>query len=404
MARTTLAATAALGLLASSAAAAASTTAQNPTVSGVRRACAVTIRPGMMSCLALVRTGIRSRSQGADSRQAPTGFGYGPSALRAAYKLPSATNGAGQTVAVVDAFNDPKALANLATYRRAWGERACDTATGAGCLTVVNQDGQASPLPRKARFTGWATEESLDVDMVSAICPNCHIILVEADTPSQVNLGTGVNTAIALGAGYVSNSYGGKQRTIDPGNDAQYYNHPGIVITAAAGDDGYGVIYPAASQYVTSVGGTSLYHLKSGTRAWTEEAWFGTGSGCAKYEAKPSWQTDKGCARRTGNDVAAVADPFTGVAVYDTYDDSGWTEVGGTSASSPIIASVYALAGTPAAGTYPASYPYAHTGHLYDVTSGTNGVCTRLYLCEAKKGYDGPTGWGTPHGIAAFTP
>jgi len=202
----------------------------------------------------------------------------------------------------------------------------------------------------------------------------------------------------------VSNSYGGKQRTIDPSNDAQYYNHPGIVITAAAGDDGYGVMYPAASQYVTSVGGTSLYHLKSGTRAWTEETWFGTGSGCAKYEAKPSWQTDKGCARRADNDVAAVADPFTGVALYDTYDDLGWTEVGGTSASSPIIASVYALAGTPAAGTYPASYPYAHTGHLYDVTSGTNGVCTRLYLCEAKKGYDGPTGSGTPEGIAAFTP
>jgi subtilase family serine protease len=405
MTRAALAAAAALTLLASSATAAvAGPAGHSPTAAGVRRACAITTRPGVMSCMALVRTDIRSRSQAAYGRRAPKGDGYGPSALRNAYKLPSTTNGAGQTVAVVDAYNDPKAVANLATYRKAWGEPACDTTTGAGCLSVVNQDGQASPLPKKAGSTGWATEESLDVDMVSAVCPNCRIILVEANTPSQVNLGTGVNAAIALGAGYVSNSYGGKQSTSDPSNDAAYYNHPGVVITAAAGDNGYGVIYPAASQYVTSVGGTSLYHFSSGGRAWTEYAWDGTGSGCAKYEAKPSWQTDKGCTRRTDNDVAAVADPFTGVAVYDTYDEFGWTEVGGTSASSPIIASVYALAGAPAAGTYPASYPYAHTAGLYDVTTGINGACKKIYLCEAKKGYDGPTGWGTPDGIGAFIP
>ena len=405
MSRAALAAVAALGLAVSSVAGAvASPAMRHPAVADVRRACTVTARPGMMSCMALVRTDIRPRSQASYGRHAPSGAGYGPSALRSAYKLPSATSGAGQTVAVVDAYNDPKAVANLATYRKAWGEPACDTTTGAGCLSVVNQDGQASPLPKNAGSTGWATEESLDVDMVSAICPNCHIVLAEANTPSQVNLGTAVNSAIALGADYVSNSYGGKQTTSDPGNDAKYYQHPGIVITASAGDSGYGVIYPAASQYVTSVGGTSLYHFASGSRAWTEYAWDGTGSGCAKYEAKPSWQTDKGCLRRTDNDAAAVADPFTGVAVYDTYDGFGWTEVGGTSASSPIIASVYALAGTPAAGTYPASYPYAHTSGLYDVTAGLNGSCTKIYLCQAKKGYDGPTGWGTPNGTSAFTP
>jgi subtilase family serine protease len=408
MSRTTraaLAAAATAGLLAGSVtAAAASAAGPHPAGPGVRRACAATTRAGTMSCLALVRTGIRSRSQAAFGHNAPSGYGYGPSALRSAYKLPSATSGAGQTVAVVDAYNDPKAVANLATYRKAWGEPACDTTTEAGCLSVVNQNGQASPLPKNAGSTGWATEESLDVDMVSAICPNCRIILVEANTPSQLNLGTGVNSAVTLGAGYVSNSYGGKQSTSDPSNDTKYYQHPGTVITAAAGDNGYGVIYPAASQYVTSVGGTSLYHFSSGHRAWTEYAWDGTGSGCAKYEAKPSWQTDKGCTRRTDNDVAAVADPFTGVAVYDTYDGFGWTEVGGTSASSPIIASVYALAGPPAAGTYPASYPYAHTGDLYDITTGINGSCTKTYLCEARKGYDGPTGWGTPDGTGAFTP
>jgi subtilase family serine protease len=402
-ARQALAVVAALGLAASSAAtAAASQAGSRPAGSGVRRACAVTTRPGVVSCMALIRSGVRQRSQAAFGTNAPSGYGYGPSSLRSAYKLPSTTAGAGQTVAVVDAYDDPDAVANLATYRKAWGEPACDATTGAGCLTKVNQNGQASPLPKKAGSTGWATEESLDVDMVSAICPNCRILLVEASAPTQVDLGAGVNSAVNLGAVYVSNSYGGKQNKNDPSYDPEYYQHPGVVITASAGDDGYGVIYPAASQYVTSVGGTSLYHFTSGKRAWTEYAWDGTGSGCSKFEAKPSWQKDTGCAKRTDNDVAAVADPFTGVAVYDTYDEDGWTEVGGTSASSPIIASVYALAGPPQPGTYPASYPYAHTKNLYDITVGINGTCTTIYLCQAGPGYDGPTGWGTPKGTAAF--
>lgn len=402
-ARQALVMVAALGLAASSAATAvAGQGGSRPASSGVRRACAVTTRPGVMSCMALIRSGVRQRSQAAFGANAPSGSGYGPSSLRSAYKLPSTTAGAGQTVAVVDAYDDPDAVANLATYRKAWGEPPCDASTGAGCVTKVNQNGQASPLPKKAGSTGWATEESLDVDMVSAICPNCHILLVEANTPTQLDLGAGVNSAVELGAVYVSNSYGGKQNKNDPTYDTEFYQHPGVVITASAGDDGYGVIYPAASQYVTSVGGTSLYNFTSGKRAWTEYAWDGTGSGCSKFEAKPSWQQDKGCAKRTDNDVAAVADPFTGVAVYDTYDEEGWTEVGGTSASSPIIASVYALAGPPAAGTYPASYPYAHPKNLYDITAGINGICTKIYLCEAGPGYDGPTGLGTPKGIAAF--
>jgi hypothetical protein len=367
------------------------------------RACAAA-RAGHMACLALIRTGLRHDLQSAARPDAaPSGYGYGPSSLQSAYALPSSVAGSGQTVAVVDAYNDPDAASDLATYRAAWGLPAC----GTGCFSVVNENGQASPLPAGASGTGWDVEESLDIDMVSAICPLCHIILVEANSDSTSDLGTGVNSAVSLGAKFVSNSYGGGDSSSDTTYDADYYNHPGVAITASAGDDGYGVEYPAASQYVTAVGGTSLT-TASDSRGWTESAWGsssggeGTGSGCSSYEPKPSWQTDTGCSHRTNNDVAADADPDTGVAIYDSYTEGGWLEVGGTSAASPIVASTFALAGSPAAGTYPSSYLYQHTSDLYDVTSGADGTCSPAYLCTAEAGYDGPTGWGTPDGVAAF--
>jgi hypothetical protein len=272
----------------------------------------------------------------------------------------------------------------------------------------VNENGQASPLPAAASTTGWDVEESLDIDMVSAVCPLCHIILVEANSESMADLGTAVNSAVNLGAKYVSNSYGGSESASDPSFDSSYFNHPGVAVTASAGDNGFGVSYPAASPDVVAVGGTSL-STAANTRGWTESVWGssaggeGTGSGCSADSAKPSWQKDAGCARRTNNDVAADANPNTGVAVYDSYSQGGWLEVGGTSASSPMIASVYALAGTPAAGTNPASYPYAHTSSLFDVTSGADGSCSPAYLCTGAAGYDGPTGLGTPNGTAAFT-
>ncbi len=238
------------------------------------------------------------------------------------------------------------------------------------------------------------------MDMVSAICPLCHIILVEANSPAFTDLGTGVNSAAALGALFVSNSYGGSDSSSDTSMDTDY-NHPGVAVTASAGDGGFGVEYPAASQYVTAVGGTSLT-TASNARGWNETVWSGSGSGCSGFEPKPSWQHDTGCGGRTVADVSAVADPSTGVAVYDTYTEGGWLEVGGTSVSSPIIASTFALAGPPAAGTYPSSYIYAHTSDLFDVTSGSNGSCSPAYLCTGETGYDGPTGWGTPNGTLAF--
>jgi subtilase family serine protease len=355
-----------------------------------------------MACLALVRTNVTASPRNSHPDAIPGGVGYSPAQLQSAYKLPSTTAGSGQTVAVVDAFNDPNAAADLAAYRSAAGLPAC----GAGCFSVVNENGAASPLPTSD--SGWALEESLDVDIVSAICPLCHITLVEASSASTQDLGNSVNTAVKLGAKFVSNSYGGSESSSDLSFDSEYYNHPGVAVTASAGDDGYGVSYPAASSDVVSVGGTSL-STASNARGWTETVWGssaggeGTGSGCSAFDAKPTWQTDTGCAKRTDNDVAADADPNTGVAVYDTYGNSGWAEVGGTSASSPIIASVFALAGTPAANTYPASYLYRHTANLFDVTSGTDGTCSPAYLCTGEVGYDGPTGLGTPNGTAAFT-
>jgi len=378
------------------------------TVSGTpdyQRACAYTAVAGQNSCMVLVRTNVAHHTQasiGPDA--APSGDGYGPSSLQSAYSLPSSTSGSGETVAVVDAYNDPDAASDLATYRSDWGLPAC----GSGCFEQVNQTGQTSPLPSAAGTTGWDVEESLDIDMVSAICPLCHIILVEANSASTANLGAGVNAAVSLGADFVSNSYGGSESSSDNTYDTDYYNHPGVAVTASAGDDGYGVSYPAASPDVTAVGGTSL-STASNSRGWTETVWGsssggeGTGSGCSADSSKPSWQTDTGCTRRTDNDVAAVADPNTGLAVYDTYSEGGWLEVGGTSASSPIIASTFALAGTPAAGTYPSSYIYKHTSNLYDVTSGADGSCSPAYLCTGEAGYDGPTGWGTPDGVTAFS-
>ncbi|MEV6795760.1 putative Ig domain-containing protein [Streptomyces sp. NPDC051320] len=372
-------------------------TAQSGTAA-VKRLCAEPSKPGRMACLALARTDVKQHL-GITANVAPSG--YGPTDLRSAYALPS-NAGSGATVAIVDAQDDPNAESDLATYRSQYGLAACTTANG--CFKKVDQNGGTN---YPTADSGWAGEISLDVDMVSAVCPQCHILLVEADTASMDDLGTAVNRAVSMGAKYVSNSYGGDEDSTDPSSDSTYFNHPGVAITVSSGDSGYGVEYPAASQYVTSVGGTSL-SSSSNSRGWTESVWGsssggdGAGSGCSAYDAKPSWQHDTGCSKRTVADVSAVADPATGLAVYDSYQASGWNVYGGTSASSPIIAGVYALAGTPSANTVPASYPYAHTSSLNDVTSGANGNCGS-YLCKAASGYDGPTGLGTPNGTAAFT-
>ncbi|WP_443068030.1 S53 family peptidase [Streptomyces sp. NBC_01356] len=383
------------------------------------RACATPTK-GQMACKALRVTGGTTafqKEQQAQARtdavtpnaaDASTPSGYGPSDLQDAYGLTSAaaSNGSGETIAIVDAYNDPNAEADLAKYRTYYGLSACTTANG--CFKKVSQTGSTTSLPTSD--SGWSEEISLDLDMASAVCPNCSILLVEAKSATMANLGTAVNEAVTLGAKYVSNSYGGSESSSDATYDTSYFKHTGVAITVSAGDAGYGAEYPAASQYVTSVGGTAL-SADSSSRGWSESVWEtssteGTGSGCSSYDTKPAWQTDTGCTKRTIADVSAVADPATGVSVYDSYGvTAGWYTFGGTSASAPIIAGVYALAGTPSSGSYPAKFPYtaAGTSALNDVTSGTNGSCGSTYLCTAKSGYDGPTGYGTPEGVAAFT-
>jgi hypothetical protein len=353
----------------------------------VERACAAPTAPGTMACMALRRvdSGIHP--------DLPSGFG--PSNLQSAYAL-SSNGGAGQTVAIVDAYNDPNVTADLNTYRSTFGLPALTS----GQFKVVNENGAASPLP--TNDSGWAGEIALDVEMVSAIAPAANIILVEANSANDADLYGAENTAVNLGAKFVSNSWGGSEYSGQTTDDSNF-NHPGVAITVSSGDSGYGAEYPATSKYVTAVGGTSL-STASNSRGWTESAWSGAGSGCSAYDATPTWQTvTTGCGTKRGEaDVSAVADPNTGVAVYQTYGASGWTVYGGTSVASPIVASIYADAGTPGSSDYPASYPYAHQSNLNDVTSGSNGSCGAK-LCTAGTGWDGPTGLGTANGTAAFT-
>ncbi|MEU1370769.1 carboxypeptidase regulatory-like domain-containing protein [Streptomyces sp. NPDC005803] len=397
-----------LGLTAPAATAAASANADISAKPSVEASCAEP-GPGQVRCFALRRTDVAGEK--GVQPLAATPSGWGATALQGAYNLP-ADGGAGQTIAIVDAYDDPTAEQDLAVYRAQYGLPACTTDNG--CFKKVDQRGGTDyPSPN----SGWAGEISLDLDMVSAAAPYAKIVLVEADSASFEDMGASVDQAVAQGAKYVSNSYGtGYSSTPGSGEDPSettefdaHYNHPGVAVVASSGDSAYGVSYPAASQYVTSVGGTALEQDSSTARGYTESVWFnsygGPGSGCSVYEARPAWQEDVGtdCGKRAVSDVSAVADPLTGVSVYQTYGGDGWAVYGGTSASSPIIAGVYAAAGTPTAGSYPAAYPYAADGSgLNDVVDGDNGSCTPAKLCTAGAGWDGPTGLGTPNGVQAF--
>ncbi|MGD0064395.1 MAG: putative Ig domain-containing protein [Streptosporangiaceae bacterium] len=377
--------------------------------------CGKSFTPGKKHCLVIKNTAAHPTAQTVRPDAIPSGNGYGPSQLQAAYDLAAAAaaDGSGTTVALVDAYNDPTAASDLAAYRSAAGLPALTS----GQFTQYNQEGETSPLPAEAPADDdWTLEESLDVDMVSAICPLCKIDLVEADNDSGDGLYIAEETAATtLGAKYISNSWGGSESSTDTTYDSEYFGVSGVVYTASAGDSAYsgGVIYPATSPHVVSVGGTTL-DTSSNARGWTESVWEtssteGTGSGCSAYEPQPAWQASLSvitavCSHRVDNDVAADADPNTGAAIYDTSNgNGGWNEVGGTSESSPIIAAVFALAGNNGnGGDNAADSIYTHTGNLYDVTSGSNGSCGGSILCTAATGYDGPTGWGTPNGLTAF--
>jgi hypothetical protein len=351
----------------------------------------------------------------------PVAGGFKPNELHEAYSLPtSVPSSSNQTIALVDAYNDPTAEADLAVYDKEFDLPACTSANG--CFRKLNEEGHASPLP--ANDGGWATEISLDLQMARAICQGCHLMLVEAANSSFAALGEAVDSAVKAGATEVSNSYGGAEES---SNYASYnipYNHPGVVITVSAGDCGYfnegcegdtnAANFPASSPDVVAVGGTSLTGQGSD---WASTVWAGGGSGCSVAFTAPLWQsaianfseTACGTARSVA-DIAAVANPYTGVDVYDSTPDgypTGWGIWGGTSAASPIIAAEFALAGGAHGANYPAQTLYSNAGNasaLYDVTSGSNGSCTGATSCQAASGYDGPTGVGSPVGLNAFSP
>jgi hypothetical protein len=367
--------------------------------SGYRPACPA-VGFGQAGCLVLYSP----RSAQAQARMAAPA-GWGARDIERAYKLPVGKN-PHQTVAVVDAYDTPRLESYLNTYRKKYGLPPCTTANG--CFRKVNAAGKARPLPADGTGSGWDLETTLDVDMVSAACPKCHILVVEANSQSGSDLAAAENTAVRLGAAAVSNSYGERENG-QALTYARAYDHPGHAIVASSGDYGYtAASFPADLATVTAVGGTGLSRARN-RRGWTEKVWnepsAGAGSsGCSAYVAKPRWQHDSHCPGRTVADVAALA---WNVAIYNK-DWGGWVEVGGTSASSPIVAGIYGLAGN--AAKIKPGYEYAHARSLFDITSGDNdwwyvgggASCGKDYLCVAKKGYDAPTGLGTPDGVGAF--
>ncbi|HET9095461.1 MAG TPA: hypothetical protein VFN37_02270 [Candidatus Baltobacteraceae bacterium] len=298
--------------------------------------------------------------------------GLHPADLQNAYALPA--QNAGRTVAIVDAYDDPSAESDLAVYRTAFGLPECSSSNG--CLEKVNQQGSSASYP--AASAAWDEEISLDLDMVSAACPNCKILLVEANSNSLEDLGASVDTAASMGAAAISNSYYGAEWSGETNDDA-HYHHPGTAITVSSGDSA-APYYPAVSPFVLAVGGTSL---SGGEGSWSESAWSLSGQGCSAYEPKPDWQGNNRCeGKRSTTDVATVADPQTGVSMYDS-TAGGWLVGGGTSVGAPLIAAAYALSGN---SPGPA-YSYAHPSSFHDI---------------APAGYDWPTGLGTPNGIGGL--
>jgi hypothetical protein len=358
-----------------------------------------------------------------------------PQLLRGAYTLPAETSAsAAQTVAVVDAYNDPSAEADLAVFDQTFALPECTT--GNGCFHKVNQEGNVSPLPPNPPIGqgGWIGETSLDVQMARAICQSCHVLLVEGNDASFENLGLAVNGAVKAGATEVSNSYESTstETAAEQLLNEKYYKHAGVVIAASAGDCGYrdqnnpdgdancngrpnNASFPASSPNVVAVGGTSLTESAG---SWASTVWGNTGGGCSSVFSAPVWQTgtanwsSTGCGtERLLADIAAVANPHTGVNVYvgtpmEPGFPTGWFVFGGTSASSPIVAGEYGLAGGARGVEYPARTPYSYIGassDLYDVVSGANGNCGKV-SCVASAGYDGPSGVGSPVGLGAFSP
>jgi hypothetical protein len=359
--------------------------------------CGRAIGRGEARCFAHVRVDARGnptpgKPDGVSPNVVPSG--YGPNDLKSAYNS-TATGSLSRVVAIVDAYGYANAEADLNTYRAQYGLAPCTTANG--CFVKLDQRG-GTAYPRAN--TGWAQEQALDLDMASAMCSGCKIMLVQADSATLANLAAAVNTAASRGANVISNSYGGGEAGTTSYETA--YRHPGVAVTVSTGDSGYGVQFPASSPNVIAVGGTHLTRASNG-RGWAETAWSSGGSGCSSVYAKPAGQSDPLCATRMEADISAVGDPATGVAVYGPNgrgSASSWLVFGGTSVSAPLIGGMYG-----ASGVNPTASQHIYTAaatSFNDVTAGTNGSCGGTYFCTAGAGYDGPTGRGTPNGSSGL--
>jgi hypothetical protein len=355
------------------------------------------VHPRLAASADPVRTAVRFSTRRSVPAGVPEPQAGSPAYMQQAYDLSylSQTAGAGDTVAIVDAYDDPTAESDLATYRSTYGLPACSSQNG--CFRKVGQNGSQN-LP--AASSGWSSEISLDLDAVTALCPRCHILLVEANSDSYSDLLAAQAEADALGATQISDSWGGPTSSPPSGQ----YSFPGVATVAAAGDSGYlGLIenqYPAALPNVTAAGGTELLPASTSgiasARGFTEQAWSNSGSGCDISITKPAWQSDAGCSGRSYTDLSANADPQTGLDVYDS-NYGGWVLMGGTSESAPLIAAYYAITGANAATP---AWAYQHSSLLNDPVGNSNGTCpiSIAYICIAGHGYSGPTGVGSISG------
>lgn len=373
-------------------------------------------------CFAWVRRDLRPLAE--TPFGIPAGVGYKPSDLASAYGLDQ-HQGVGQTVAVVDAYQYHTAVYDLAKYREAAGLPPCTTS--GGCLRIVNQEGEKSPLPAvpPAYEAGWLVEQALDLDAVSAVCPRCRIVLVETNTSSGYDLLTGVQAAAGLSK-IVSMSFGAPEKEA---GRISLLPSSGYALVAGAGDWGGGSLAggpqaPCVWNAVICVGGTMLTH--SGNK-WKSVVWNdmrlnvcgggpcgATGSGCSTVVFKPRWQHDEGCKMRSEADISADASVRTPLAVYSSvfpgtkaHPGLHWLGIAGTSLAAPMIAAMIALAGN-ATSLHGAEEIWENHDSLTSVLKGTNvyvpvtGACASKvrYICVAGQGYDGPAGWGTPRDVS----
>jgi uncharacterized repeat protein (TIGR03803 family) len=394
------------------------TLAEDLLIGRVRRNCGHNVPPGQIACtpmLILNDVWLAPRST-CDKK---ISAGYAPCDLYEAYNLKKSIHNLGATVAIVNWYRDPNIVADAAVYRAAGGLPKCNRKTGNGCVTELNEKGESSPLPEDDPYGSAAPEWSLDVDMVSAMCPACKIVLLEASTSNDSDLAIAENSAAKVpGVVAIANSWAAYCLCEETKSSfVQAFDHPGIAITANAGDASYDVHSPADYATVTSVGGTTLTRVrKGGTRpGWKETVWSGTGGGCSEKFAAPPWQTAieamdqlTGCSMRVVSDVAFVGDPKTGVAYYCSYSkcpqSSPWRVAGGSSIGAPAVAGLYALAGNTSIYPVPAKLAYNNPwpNNFNDITSGSNGSCGAFWLCNAQAGYDAPSGVGSPNGIGGF--